>query len=80
MARPDGLFEGFSPRGRLYRDQVSFEASPQTVELVRSGYPSTKAEMEKAWSVPDRLTFDQITRAIFQPVKLRWGDEPRNRR
>ena len=34
---------------------------PKTVELVRSSYQPTKAEMEEEWSVPDGLTFEQIT-------------------
>lgn len=56
------------------------QPKPRTVELVRSTYQPTKAEMEEKWDVPEGLTLEQITKAVLQPVNIRWIDKPRNRR
>ena len=53
---------------------------PKTVELVRSDYQPTKAELEEEWEVPEGVTLEEITKAVLQPVKVRWIDKPRQRR
>ncbi len=52
----------------------------RTVELVRSDYQPSRAELDDEWEVPEGLTFEQITKAVMQPVNVRWTDKPRNRR
>ena len=58
---------------------------PKTVELVKSSYQPTKAEMEEEFSVEvpgdtveERLA--NLGRAITRTVGVRWIDKPRNRR
>ena len=55
-------------------------SKPRTVELVRSAYQPTRAEMEEEWDAPESLTLEQITRAVLQPVRIRRVDQPRSRR
>lgn len=50
------------------------------MELVRSDYQPTKAEMEEEWEATEGLTFEQITKAVLQPAKTRWVDKPRKPR
>ena len=56
------------------------QSKPRTVEPVRSSYQPTKAEMEEEWDAPEGLTLEQITKAVLQPVRIRWVDKPRSRR
>jgi hypothetical protein len=55
------------------------QSKPRTVELVRSSYQPTKAEMEEGWDAPEGLTLEQITKAVLQPVRIRWVGKPRSR-
>ena len=64
---------------------MSKSQKPKTVELVRSGYQPTKAEMEeivalgKADGSPPSV--EEIAKAVCQsPGKVRWIDRPRGRR
>ena len=50
---------------------------PRTVELVRSTYQPTKAELKEDLRVD--ATMDEIGSALVQPVNVRWIDKPRNR-
>lgn len=51
---------------------------PKTIELVKSTYQPTKAELEQDLRVP--ATFEEAVNALVQPVKIRWIDKPRDRR
>ena len=61
---------------------VKEKPKPKTVELVRRDYQPTKAELEEDFSheLPDDLTFEELTKAMVQPVNVRWIDKPRKRR
>ena len=57
----------------------------KTVELVRSTYQPTKADMEEEFvpkvsgdTVLDRM--QNVARALTEPVKIRWIDRPRARK
>ena len=54
------------------------ENSPKTVELVKSSYQPTKAEMEEDFRI--NATPEEIADALLAPVKGRWIDKPRQRR
>ena len=51
---------------------------PKTVELVKSSYQPTKAEIEEEFTVS--ATLEELTKALVQPVKVRRIDQPRKRR
>lgn len=58
---------------------------PRTVELVKSSYQPTKAELEE--EIPVRPTGEtamdrigNLADAVLQPIKPRWIDRPRSRR
>ena len=57
---------------------------PKTVELVRSNYQPTKAEMEEEFkmdhpgTVKERM--EALADGLLQPIKARWIDRPRSRR
>ena len=62
---------------------------PKTVELVRSTYRPTKAEINQEFEVdlpeddnPNHVdaAMEELGRAMVQPMKPRWIDKPRNRR
>ena len=53
--------------------------NPKTVELVRSSYQPTKAELEEEITFPG-ITFGEGTRRLVQTIKPRWIDKPRSRR
>ena len=59
-------------------------AKPKTVELVRSTYQPTRAELEGTEAmlpdVPKGTTLQQLTRALLRPITVRWLDKPRSRR
>ena len=50
----------------------------KTVELVKSSYQPTKTEREEGFTINAAL--DDLTKAMVQPVKVRWIDQPRKRR
>ena len=61
------------------------EEKPKTVELVKSDYQPSKAELEEEFSVSvpgdtvlSRMGF--MTKAMMQPVKVRWVDRPKDRK
>ena len=49
-----------------------------TIELVKDSYQPTKAELEQDMRV--EADFEELARALVQPVNIRWIDRPRNRR
>ena len=51
---------------------------PKTVEMVKSSYQPTKAELEE--DLRADASMEQIADALLSPVKIRWIDKPRNRR
>ncbi len=58
---------------------------PKTIELVKSSYNPTKAEMDKyiALDVTGDTVLERmgnLTRAVTRPVKIRWIGRPRSRR
>ena len=58
---------------------------PKTIELVKKDYQPTKADLEDEFSldVPGSTPLERLrnlTRAMVQPVKVRWISKPRNRR
>ncbi len=52
--------------------------TPVTVELVKHTYQPTKAELEEEFPVD--VSFEELTKAMVQPIKVRWIDRPRKRR
>ena len=65
------------------------QPKPKTVELVRSSYRPTKAEINQEFEVdlpkdndPNYAdaAMEELGKAMTQPVKPRWIDKPRNRR
>ena len=56
----------------------------KTVELVKSTYQPTKAEVEEEFkmdhpgTVEERM--DALADGLLQPIKTRWIDKPRKRR
>ena len=54
------------------------KAQPKTVELVRSGYQPTKAEMNEEFEV--NASMEDVGKALMEPIKTRWIDKPRSRR
>ncbi len=57
---------------------------PKTVELVKSSYQPTKAEMEEEFKMDHAGTvrgrMDALAKGLLQPIKTRWIDRPRSRR
>ena len=57
---------------------------PKTVELVKSSYQPTKAEMEEKVKMdhPDSTLgrMEALADGLLQPIKSRWLDRPRSRR
>ena len=52
---------------------------PRTIELVRATYQPTKAELKQA-NDPIPASFEEVARAMVQPVRVRRIDKPRDRR
>ena len=56
----------------------------KTVEIVRSGYQPTKAEVDEEFTLrkPDGSgpSVEDIAQAVLQPVNPRWIDKPRSQR
>ena len=57
---------------------------PKTVELVKSTYQPTKAEMEDKVTMDHQGTVKErmegLADGLLQPIKPRWIDRPRSRR
>ena len=51
---------------------------PRTVELVKSSYQPTKAELKEKIVVDGSL--EQIAQKMLRPIKPRWIKKPRSRR
>ncbi len=58
--------------------------NPKTVELVKSTYQPTKAEMEEEFKMDHtgtvRERMEALADGLLQPIKTRWIDRPRSRR
>ena len=56
---------------------------PKTVELVKSTYQPTKAEMKKEFKMDHPGTVKErmeiLADGLLQPIKTRWIDRPRSR-
>ena len=52
---------------------------PKTIELVRSTYQPTKAELKQT-NDPIPASFEEVARAMVQSVRVRRIDKPRDRR
>jgi hypothetical protein len=50
----------------------------KTVELVKTSYQPTRAEIEEGFTI--NSTLEDLTKAMVNPVKVRWIDQPRKRR
>ncbi len=64
---------------------MSKPRKPKIVELVKSDYQPTKAELEEEFDldVPGETMgerMDFLGRALTETVNIRWIDKPRNRR
>ena len=57
---------------------------PRTVELVKSTYQPTKAEMDEKFKMDHPGTVRErmaaLAKGLLQPIKTRWIDRPRSRR
>ena len=58
---------------------------PRTIELVKSSYQPSKAELEEEVreDIPGGTAMHKLrnlTRSMVEPVKVRWIDKPRSRR
>ncbi|MDE0126313.1 MAG: hypothetical protein OXN97_17225 [Bryobacterales bacterium] len=60
--------------------RLSSRTNPSLEPWDYSGYQPTKAEMEVEWDAPEGLKLEQITRAVWKPVGVRWVGKPRSRR
>ena len=49
----------------------------KTVELVKSSYQPTKAEMNEEFEV--NASMEDVGKALMQTIKPRWIDKPRKR-
>ena len=61
------------------------KTKPRTVELVKSSYQPTKAELEEEISldIPGDSVLERmehLAKAMMQPVNIRWISKPRSRR
>lgn len=62
------------------------KSKPRTVELVKSSYQPSKAELEDdsplkfpaGMSVTERM--EALSKAMLKPINPRWIDRPRSRR
>lgn len=52
------------------------ESEPPVVELVRSGYQPSKAELEEEIALPEGTTADDLVRAVTRQVTVRWKARP----
>lgn len=51
----------------------------RTMELVKSTYQPTKAELKQANELIP-ASFEEVAKAMVQPVNIRYIDKPRDRR
>ena len=61
------------------------KSKPRTVELVKSSYQPTKAELEEEVSldIPGDSVLERmenLAKAMMRPVNIRWINKPRSRR
>ena len=60
------------------------QKKPKTVELVKSTYQPTKAELaetDKILSdIPEGTPLKQLGKAMLQDVNIRWIDKPRSKK
>ena len=61
------------------------KTKPRTVELVKSSYQPTKAELEEEISLDipgDSILerMENLAKAMMRPVNIRWINKPRSRR
>ena len=60
------------------------QSKSRTVELVKSGYQPTKAEMDEEFTLrkPDGTapTVEEIAQTVLQAASIRWINKPRKRR
>ena len=54
---------------------VSNKARPPVVEVVKSRYQPSKAEIEEEFTLPD-VSPEEVARAILQPSELRYVSRP----
>lgn len=64
---------------------MSKKSKPRTVELVKSDYQPTKAELEEEFDldVPGDTAeerMDSLGRALAETVNIRWINQPRSRK
>ena len=52
------------------------ESNPPTVELVRSGYQPSKAELEEEIKLPEGTTPEDLARAVTRTVQVKWKPRP----
>ena len=55
------------------------ELEPRTVELVRSTYQPSKAELEEPIEFPEGTTVDDLVKAVMRPVDVRYVQRPKKR-
>ena len=55
--------------------QKTKPTKPRTVELVRSSYQPSRRELNADARVP--ASFDEVVKALTEPVKIRWIDRPK---
>ena len=69
---------------RQWGVMMAKKSKPKTVELVRSGYQPTKAEMEKEFKLRkadgSQPSVEDIAQAVFQKPNPRWVDRPRRQK
>ena len=46
------------------------------VDLVRSSYQPSKAELEEPIEFPEGTTPEDLARAVMEPVKINWKHRP----
>lgn len=46
------------------------------VELVRSGYQPSKAELEEEIEFPEEVTPEELARSVTRTVKVKWKTRP----
>lgn len=52
------------------------EPDPPVVELVRSGYQPSKADLEEEIGFPEEATPEELARAVTRTVQVKWKPRP----
>ena len=52
------------------------EPDHPVVELVRSGYQPSKAELEEEIEFPEEVTPEELARAVTRTVRVKWKVRP----